>query len=137
MNRADFQRLAHLRLAESKVLFTAGHFSGSYYLGGYAVECALKACITKNIRAEELPAKNFGEQVYTHELTKLLRLASLDNGQGLPLAGDPGLELNWTTVKDWSEQTRYAESTESEARDLLTAIDDPSHGVLAWLTQHW
>jgi HEPN domain-containing protein len=124
-----------MRLDEARALLSAGHFSGSYYLGGYAVECALKACITKNILAEELPPRKFGDQVYTHELASLLKLAGLDSGQ--PLAGDATLEVNWATVKDWSEHSRYLEATEIEARELITAIDDASHGVLAWLIQHW
>ena len=45
MNRADFQRLADVRIDEAGVLLAAGRWSGAYYLAGYAVECALKACI--------------------------------------------------------------------------------------------
>jgi HEPN domain-containing protein len=29
------------------VLLEAGLYAGAYYLAGYAVECALKACIAK------------------------------------------------------------------------------------------
>jgi HEPN domain-containing protein len=135
MNRGDFQRIALIRLAEAQILLDAGHFSGSYYLGGYAVECALKACITRNIRAEEMPEKNFGSQVYTHELSALLNLAGL--ATKAPLDGDADLDVNWATVKDWTEQSRYVEKLEIEARELIAAIDDDTHGVLAWLKQHW
>lgn len=135
VDRNDFQRLARIRLEESQALLATGYFSGSYYLGGYCVECALKACITKNIVAHVLPPKNFGNEVYTHELTRLLKLAGLDQAQ--QFASDPILEVNWATVKDWSEQSRYFESTEAEARELVAAVDDSTHGVLAWLIQHW
>jgi hypothetical protein len=137
MDRADFQRLAVVRLDEALALHATGHFSGSYYLGGYAVECALKACIAKSIRAEEWPEKGFSQKLYTHELPALLKLAGLDDGQGHPLGGDPALEVNWSTVKDWTEQARYLETIDVEARDLLNAIDDAQHGVLQWLKQHW
>lgn len=45
MNRVDFRQLAGLRIAEAKVLLDNNLYAGAYYLAGYAVECALKACI--------------------------------------------------------------------------------------------
>jgi HEPN domain-containing protein len=45
MNRFDSQKLASLRLREAKALLAAGFPEGAYYLAGYAVECALKACL--------------------------------------------------------------------------------------------
>jgi hypothetical protein len=45
ITRSDFQRLADLRIQEAQGLLGLGHTAGTYYLGGYAVECALKACI--------------------------------------------------------------------------------------------
>jgi hypothetical protein len=47
MNRAELQRLAKERISDAKVLLAARHWSAAYYLAGYAVECALKACIAK------------------------------------------------------------------------------------------
>lgn len=135
MNRSDFQRLALIRLDEAHVLLAAGRFHGSYYLGGYAVECALKACIAKNIVAEEIPDRKFGDRVYTHNLENLLKLADLDSGP--PHTGDQDLNFNWSTVKDWSEQARYDERNETEATRFIAAIDDTQHGVLTWLQQHW
>jgi hypothetical protein len=41
MNRIDFQKIAELRLGESKALLAAGFPDGAYYLSGYAVECDL------------------------------------------------------------------------------------------------
>jgi len=35
----------------------AGFFDGAYYLAGYAVECAIKACIAKGTRRYEFPDK--------------------------------------------------------------------------------
>ncbi len=50
MNRSDFQRLTRLRLDEAKVLLANERYQGAYYLIGYAVECALKACIAKQTK---------------------------------------------------------------------------------------
>jgi HEPN domain-containing protein len=47
MNRNYFRQLAELRLKEAKALLAAELPDGTYYLAGYAVECALKACIAK------------------------------------------------------------------------------------------
>jgi hypothetical protein len=45
MNRNEFQRIARARVADARVLLGAKRYSGAYYLCGYAIECALKACI--------------------------------------------------------------------------------------------
>ena len=79
MNRLDFQNLAKIRIDDAKVLQTTGNNpSGAYYLAGYAVECALKACIAKNIRAEVWPPKpNTSQEMYSHDLQKLIKQAGL------------------------------------------------------------
>jgi HEPN domain-containing protein len=50
MNRADLQSLSNLRLADARALLSAGRFAAAYYLAGYAVECALKACIARAVQ---------------------------------------------------------------------------------------
>ena len=82
----------------------------------------------------EIPERKFGDKVYTHNLENLLKLADLDSD---PLGGNPDIDLNWATVKDWSEQARYDERNETEAIRFIAAIDDTPHGVLTWLQQHW
>jgi HEPN domain-containing protein len=57
MNRTEFQSLAEVRIREAKALLDAGLWDGAYYLAGYAVECALKACIAKRTRAEDFPPR--------------------------------------------------------------------------------
>jgi hypothetical protein len=53
--RVTFQKLAQLRVDEAKALLGHRQSSGAYYLAGYAIECALKAVIAKQFRAEEIP----------------------------------------------------------------------------------
>lgn len=54
LTRKDFQTLAEDRLADAQTLLkTQSNWSGAYYISGYAVECALKACICKTIQAEQ------------------------------------------------------------------------------------
>ena len=72
MNRKDLQDLSKLRLKEAKILIDNGSYDGAYYLCGYSVECALKACIAKNTKKFDFPDKKSIEQSFTHELTKLV-----------------------------------------------------------------
>ncbi len=80
MNRADFQKLTELRLAEAKVLLDSKRYEGAYYLMGYAVECALKACIDKQTREYDFPAKD-SMDLYVHDLNNLLRYSGFEKEQ--------------------------------------------------------
>ncbi len=134
MNRAEFQRLAEVRVREAEALLAAGLWDGAYYLAGYAVECGLKACIAKLTRAEDFPPdRRFVEACYSHNLAGLLKTAGLQDQFDADAAADPNLLANWVVVSKWSEQSRYMTSPEPEARTLVGAV----RGVLAWLTRIW
>ncbi|HYP09337.1 MAG TPA: hypothetical protein VER03_24140 [Bryobacteraceae bacterium] len=51
MTRQDLQELAEMRLADAEALLVAGRYSGAYYLAGYAVECAIKAHVSRSSSA--------------------------------------------------------------------------------------
>ncbi len=70
--------LANSRIQESKVLLDNKCYNGAYYLCGYAIECALKACIAKNIKASEIPDRKFINDIFTHDVKSLVRLAGLE-----------------------------------------------------------
>ena len=53
MDRRELQSLSRVRAKEAKALLDAGLHEGAFYLAGYAVECALKACIAKTRRAQD------------------------------------------------------------------------------------
>ncbi len=133
MNRLDFQELAELRLKESKALLATGFPDGAYYLAGYAVECALKACIAKRTREHDFPDQQLVNSSYTHKLNELVRLALLQD----ELKADPTAAINWEIVKSWSEQSRYKQKGLVEATELLNAIDDGAGGILPWVRKHW
>lgn len=138
MNRKDLQILAELRLDDAKILLDAGRFAGAYYLLGYAVECALKACITKQIKEHDFPDKQLILDSYTHNLEQLLRISGVKSQLDLRMTGDKAFEVNWTTVKDWTEAARYDNNVpEVRARDLLNAVADATSGVLTWLKTVW
>jgi hypothetical protein len=137
VDRKDLQALARTRLAEAKSLLAAGHADGAYYLAGYAIECALKACIAKRTRRHEFPDKKTVDSSYTHNLKELVRVANLEGLRAARVKSDSIFRVNWETAQDWSEQSRYTRFTETAARKLLDAVADRRHGLLAWIAQYW
>ncbi len=139
MNRSDLQQLADDRVLDAGALLNTGRWSGAYYICGYAIECALKACIARQTNRHDFPDKAVAEQSYTHNLTRLLGLAGLKLQLQLDTtpAANPALGINWQLIKDWSERVRYEQKTEAQARRLYQAVTDPADGVLTWIKNHW
>ena len=138
MNRRDLQRLSNIRLTEAKVLLDNEHYSGAYYLLGYAVECALKACIAKRIRRHDFPDRQTVNDSFTHNLQSLLRVSGLEVELEQTRIDNHSLDRNWSTVKDWTVDSRYDyEITEDAVRNLYEAVAARSNGVLAWLKRRW
>jgi HEPN domain-containing protein len=137
MNRIGFQEIAEIRLRESKALLDAGFPDGAYYLAGYAVECALKACIAKRTQEHDFPEKKLVNDSHTHDLGKLLQLAELKAELDLEIEANPGMRSNLETVQDWSETSRYQRKTAQYAIALLTAIGDKEGGLFPWIRQRW
>jgi hypothetical protein len=135
-DRATFQQLAELRLAEAKLLLAHGLPSGAYYLAGYAIECALKAIIAKDFRANEIPDLKYVRDIYTHDLSALLRLANLEEELGAEKKNNPELYDCWTTVKTWSEAARYIVWTEADASAILDGVGGDK-GLLQWVRNRW
>ena len=116
-----------------------GHFSGAYYIAGYAIELALKASIAAQFRADEIPDKNLVNNVHTHKLVDLLRLAGLETELEAARRDDLELDRRWSTIKNWNEQARYNIWTRDQTADIIDAIDgsDGSRGVFQWLSARW
>lgn len=137
MNRRDFQELAVVRLAEAQALLAAGRPDGAYYLAGYAIECALKATISRATRRYDFPDKKSVDASYTHNLKDLLKAAKLEASLAAILREDSDFRIHWDLVCRWSEQSRYRRQTMSDATELVRAVADRRHGVLRWLKQRW
>lgn len=137
MNRSDLQRLSNARVREAKVLFAAGEYSGAYYLAGYAVECALKACIAKATQRHDFPDKDRAQKSFSHKLPDLMKVAGLYDEFELAMRSSPALEASWLAVRSWSEQSRYETSNDEKASALLNAISKPINGVLPWIKRRW
>jgi hypothetical protein len=138
MNRTDFQQLTELRVREAESLRTGGHLEGAYYLLGYAVEFALKACFCKRIAEHDFPDKKLVDKAYSHDLSKLLEVSGVEAEFDSAVGLNPALGLKWKTVVEWNERFRYTTSlAASKVEDLFEAVLHPSDGVLTWLKTQW
>lgn len=137
MNRRDLQNLANVRLREAKVLYRARKYSGAYYLAGYAIECALKACIAKGFKRHEFPDKKNVIESHTHDLKKLASLANLEQSRLICAQSDPVFRDNWALIVRWSEESRYTTSDEQACKEFLDAIMEKRHGLMPWIKQLW
>ena len=113
-------------------------YHGAYYLAGYAVECAIKACICRRTRRFDFPDKHLAEQAWKHDVDKLMEVAELKRQLEKDFEENSSLETNWGVVKDWSERTRYATDTsEVQAKNLLSACTVRRNGILPWIRKRW
>jgi HEPN domain-containing protein len=138
VNRKQLQDLTKVRLGEARVLLAAKMYDGAYYLTGYAVECALKSCIAKQIKKYDFPDKKLAVGSHTHNLEELLNVSGLKQAHSNELANNPDFKLNWLVVKDWSERARYTTGrSKAEAKDLYAAVTARKNGILRWLKKQW
>lgn len=137
MNRKDLQALANLRIREAQVLFKAKKYSGAYYLAGYSIECALKACIAKKSKKHDFPDKKTVMDSYTHDLVKLATIADLHQPRLVLAQTDPLFNKNWNLISRWSEEDRYRVFEETATKEIIDAIIEKRHGVMRWVRQHW
>ena len=137
MTRADLQAISRMRQREAKVLLAARHFSGAYYLIGYAVECALKAAIARQTNRYDFPDKNFAAQTFSHDLTVLLKLAGLKAALDASFSASPVLATNWVIVKDWSVESRYQSVVSVQMAHDMHSASTSRNGILPWIRERW
>jgi len=135
--REFLTRLAGTRVQEARILLTAGHNAGAYYLAGYAVELALKACIAGLFKSEEIPDWPSLRETRTHKLLDLVGLAGLQAELKAARAEDPLFDVHWEAVANWKPDSRYEETSAALAAQLLDALEDEEHGVMRWIRTHW
>jgi hypothetical protein len=98
----------------------------------------IKACVAKQVRRYDFPDRKLANEVFTHDLEKLMSLAGLAQELKKEMDANKPLELNWAVVKDWSESSRYEiGTTEAQARDLYSACTARRDRVLNWIKRRW
>jgi hypothetical protein len=134
--RRDFKLLADLRAEDARTLLVKGKQLGAFYLAGYAVECALKACIAKKTKRFQFPPKpDEARRIYSHRLEELLDAAGLKDQRDKEMQSNPSFAANWNTVKAWTEECRY-KTADLNGKDMYNAVAGKD-GVLPWIKQRW
>ena len=113
-------------------------WDGAYYLLGYCIECALKACVAKQFRLHEVPERTVINTFYTHDFTKLLSISGVAREMESKREADRRFAANWEAVQDWNESRRYNLGTlEAFARGMYDAVTDNQSGILPWIRTQW
>lgn len=135
----QYRVLAERYSADSQILLEAKRWSTTYYLAGFSVECALKACATRRIPAKSIPDKKWLlNKFFTHDLNHLLACAGLNQALKHHADNSPVFSKNWVQgVLKWSSESRYSEVSPAAARELVRAVNDEQDGVLPWLKNFW
>lgn len=137
LNKNDLQKLAEIRLEDSIVLLQNNKASSAYYLAGYAVELAIKACAAKLFQNDAIPDKNLVNALYTHSLEQLMATSGLLPQLNATIKDDSAFGANWGIVTKWNEASRYKFWDPVAAASLINAIIDKDSGVLSWVKSHW
>ncbi len=95
MDRAQLQELAGVRVADASALLAVGRWGAAYYLLGYWIECALKACAAKQFRECEVPDKRLVNSFYTHRLDELLAISGVKSQLESRARMNTSFEINW------------------------------------------
>ena len=138
MNKSDLEALVDVRVKEAELLLDNKCYEGAYYLLGYALECAIKACIAKQVREHDFPDKQFANASYTHKLGDLLGVAGLKQKLQEKEKTDEDFKLNWAVANRWSEDARYEHTIEeATVKDFFEAITNNRSGILIWVKSWW
>ena len=137
MDRANLQKLAVMKFSDAKLLCEAGSHSNAYYLAGYAVELGIKAIIARRFKADTIPDKVFVQDIYSHNLQKLIELTGIAEEFRRELQRSDAFNAKWGIAIRWTESARYEMIEPSEAQSLISAIGDAEAGILQWLMRQW
>lgn len=125
-------RLSGARVKEAALLAKQGFHATAIYLGGYAVECLLKAMICRRLDQEALPV-----MFHSHDLEALLFFSGLTRR----MEANKPVHRSFAKVKDmWKLDTdqsiRYRDPAsvgEKDWRLFFRWLNHEKVGVMAWL----
>jgi AbiV family abortive infection protein len=138
LDRRKLCRLAGRYARDAETPLKNRRWSSAYYLSGYAIDCALKACIAKQIRRHEFPDLEKVKDSYTHDLRKLLKHAGLTSALQARSKRTDQFGKYWEqVVTKWRETSRYEQPTKAMAEELIRAVSDTKEVVLPWSKLRW
>ena len=107
---SDIEQMAKNRLEDSKTLYRAMRYDGSYYFCGYVIELGLKYRICRTLdwdgyfeTAKEFKPKNSTgyNSFKTHDLDVLLKLSGIEKNIRTKFVAE------WSIVRIWNSEKRY------------------------------
>ena len=137
LSKRELEFLAEAKLQDAKLLFDNHRHSNAYYLGGYAIELALKARIAKQMFSEVIPDKELINDTYSHNFSKLVGVAGLNFELNKRMNENDLFKQNWTIVGQWAPEARYGQTDKSIAQYFLNAVADKNCGVFEWIKSYW
>lgn len=137
LKKSVLEALAQNKADDAFFLFENRRYSNAYYLGGYAIEFGIKACIASRIEENTIPDKRFISSIFIHDLASLINIAGLQAELKSKENADAAFHANWGIVSKWSEQRRYDVADRSTTQFFLDAILNRNHGVLPWIKTYW
>ena len=116
-------QISNDRLRDADVLLKQKRYNGAVYLGGYVIECLLKAAICVHLNQDSLPVN-----YRTHELVELLYYSGLL----FQLKSDQKLSRSFLAVKDWNVGIRYhgRHFKPAETEQFITAVKEVRQWIL-------
>ncbi len=133
---ADLEAALGERREEAEALRERGFHSTAVALRLYSLEIVVKIAICRRLRLPRLPAA-----CKTHDLAELLFFTGAwheiedEAGQEVRKRWDVAVEYSRERLNDLRYEPRSKLTAEEVAR-IEEALDDPTHGVLAWLSRH-
>lgn len=137
LKRDELKSLSTSKLEDALLLFDNGRWANAYYLAGYSVELALKACAAIQFVAEAIPDRKLVQDLHTHDLPRLISLVGLHPELKQRQDEDVEFAQNWGLAAEWTPESRYEANDKSSANYLIHAIADQAHGVLPWIRTFW
>ncbi|MFC3643031.1 hypothetical protein [Aquibium oceanicum] len=101
-----------------------------YYLSGLAVEHALWAI---RVRRAMLTSPDYHKVTPHHDLNKIAVHCGLVEELKRTIRGNRAFHMNWRTVCDWDNNSRYQRVSAQDAKDMCLAVNNPTSGVMPWL----
>lgn len=143
LSRSELEKLAELRLEESRALYDKGLFDGALYLAGYVIEFSLKAMVCKTLNLKEYPSNSSNKRVRDifkkHDHDVLLVLSGLFQELEDNRLKSINLDKNWSIVSKWSTEFRYNQigtSKSNSVLEYLEALTDKNYGIYTWIKKH-
>jgi HEPN domain-containing protein len=137
LSKHRLMALSQSKLSDAELLFANGRWANAYYLAGYAVELALKACAAIQFTADSIPAKKLILDLHTHDFAKLISSAGLQPELKKKLGEDDLFAAYWAVAAEWTPDSRYDDTDKSSAQYLISAVGEQAHGVLPWIRTFW